>query len=75
MNTKSLFISLVWLVFVGSGCAAFQGTPTNVVLKHPQTMDFVDCRVDEYRSKKSYAANEKCIKDYQDKGYVIWGKQ
>lgn len=73
MNRLLLFPVLVMLI--GSGCAAFEGHPKNVVLKHPQTHEFVNCTVDKVQSKKSYEANQKCVDDYKAQGYVVWGQR
>ncbi len=37
-------------------------------------MDFVNCKVDKWNSKKSYEANDKCVEDYKKQGYIIWGE-
>jgi hypothetical protein len=55
------------------GCAS--GRPSKVVLKHPATLDFVNCNVDRWETDKSYRTNEECVRKYQEEGYVIWGQR
>jgi hypothetical protein len=57
------------------GCASFADKSKNVILQDPVTMEFVNCEVDKWGTKKSYEANELCVKEYQAKGYVIWGER
>ncbi|MBW2682753.1 MAG: hypothetical protein JRC69_04230 [Deltaproteobacteria bacterium] len=62
-------------VLLIGGCASFSDKPKNVILQNPETMEFVNCEVDWRGMKDSYEANEQCVKDYQAKGYVIWGER
>ncbi len=73
MNTRCLVLSVVVLSFF-SGCSYLHDDPRTVVLKHPVTLDFVDCKVDQWETSKSYKDNQQCIEDYKKKGYVVWGK-
>jgi len=68
-----IILSSIFFILVGSSCGKRHGKPTRVVLKHPVTYDFVNCNVDKWQSKESFEANDKCIKEYEDKGYEIWG--
>ncbi len=58
-----------------SGCAAFGDQPTTYIMQNPETMEFVNCVVDKWETEESFAANDKCVKDYQEKGYIIWGER
>jgi hypothetical protein len=67
-----LFIFVVLAVVV-SGCA-LSGKPTKFVLKHPETLDFVNCDVDKWGTPLSYKSNEECVKHYESLGYFVWGQ-
>lgn len=71
--TKNLLL-IVLLGVLGFGCAAASGKPTKVVLKHPETLDFVTCTVGRLQSNSAYRENDECIRKYQQQGYVIWGE-
>lgn len=57
-----------------SGCASFGDSPRRVKLQNPTTLEFVDCDVDKWGTAASYERNNKCVEDYQNQGYIIWGK-
>ncbi len=65
-------IFLMITVFTFFSCSLFNKVPDKVVLKHPTTHEFVNCNVDQWKSKKSYEENDECVKKYQKQGYVIW---
>lgn len=67
-----LILGSAGLALLG-GCSMFIDKPKTVVLKHPVTLDFVNCNVDKWETTGSYEANDQCIKDYQAKGYEVWG--
>lgn len=58
-----------------TGCGAIHKEPKKVILQHPETMEFVNCQVDEWVTKKSFEKNNECIEEYQRQGYVIWGQR
>lgn len=74
MNSKTSFFLAV-LCILSVGCASFSDRPTTVIMKNPQTMEFVNCNVDKWGTTESYEQNDKCVKDYEAKGYVVWGQQ
>lgn len=69
-------ILYVWVMLLFlSGCASFSDKPSKVILQNPQTMEFVNCRVDEWGTSESYRKNEECVQSYIDQGFVIWGER
>ena len=62
-------------LFLACSCAKMSGESVSVMLQNPETMEFVKCDVDQWGTKKSYAKNEQCVKDYQNQGYVIWAER
>jgi hypothetical protein len=46
-----------------------------VILQHPETMDFQDCRLADWGSDKAIRENEECVQRYQQQGYIIWGQR
>lgn len=73
MIRKLLIIALPMLLL--SSCLADKSSPKVVVLKNPATLDFQNCEVQDWGSKEAYAANKKCVEQWQQQGYVIWGSQ
>lgn len=57
------------------GCASFSGKSKNVILQNPKTMEFVNCEVDRWGTAVSYESNEQCVREYQAKGYRVWGER
>ncbi len=72
---KHTVTSIFAFVLLIGGCASIVGKPRNVILQNPETMEFVNCEVSQWGTIISYEANEQCVKDYQAKGYVIWGER
>lgn len=68
-----LVISAVVLLL--SGCAGFSEQSRKVLLKHPETMEFVSCEVGEWSTKEEYAKKDACVTDYEKQGYVVWGER
>lgn len=63
------------LVALGqAGCGQHSGKSV-VIMQHPETMDFVDCKVDQWATFASYAKNAECVEDLKSKGYVVWGER
>lgn len=72
---KTLQWSLIFpLIAILGGCASTGEKPSTVILKNPSTMEFVNCDVDRWGTSASYERNDKCVKEYQEQGYIIWGK-
>lgn len=69
------FYALMMILILNCGCSALVNEPTRVMLKHPDTLDYVTCKVDDWATPESYAKNDKCVEGYQKKGYVIWGER
>jgi len=69
-----LLIAAILLLNI-SGCAGFSDQSSRVVLKHPETMEFVYCEVGEWTTKEAYAEKDKCVADYEKQGYVVWGER
>ncbi len=72
MNSRWVLVCVFGLLITGGGCSMFIDKPKRVVLKHPQTLDFVNCNVDKWETTGSYRSNEECIRSYREKGYFIW---
>jgi len=67
---------LFWLLLnltLFSGCAALTSKPATVILKNPETLEFVECNVDQWNLPGSYKANDECVEGYKKQGYVVWG--
>lgn len=75
MNLRYRVLLFTMLLAVTGGCSLFQKKPTVVILKHPETLDFVDCKVGKWEMPESYSANDLCIEEYKKKGYEVWGKR
>lgn len=73
MKTRHL-LHVFLLIVILSGCTSFGDKPSRVILQDPATMEFVNCDVDEWGTAASYERNDKCVKDYQKQGYLIWGE-
>ncbi len=73
MNSANMVCIVIVLLLFGGGCASDK--PSRVILKHPETQDFVNCNVDKWESAQSYRTNEECIRTYEEQGYFIWGKR
>ena len=58
-----------------TACIASTQGPKVVLLKHPETLDFQECSVDDWGSREGFASKEHCVKQWQDQGYIIWGAQ
>lgn len=58
-----------------AGCAATGDQTKVVVLKHPETLDFQQCSVDDWGSREGFAQKDRCVQQWQEQGYVIWGAQ
>jgi len=54
-------------------CLAEKSEPKVVILKHPDTLDFQRCVVADWGSKQGYRDNEECIRQYRQRGYIVWG--
>lgn len=75
MKTNTLYLLLILLLNVTlGGCASLGDKTSRVMLQNPATMEFVKCDVDEWGSSAAYERKDKCVKDYLDQGYVIWGE-
>ena len=73
-STVRLLAGCLLLLIVG-GCAGFSDKSNRVLLKHPETLEFVSCEVGEWTTKEAYAEMDQCVADYEKKGYVIWGER
>ncbi len=72
---KIKFFVAVFILVSCSSCSLFIDEPTRIVLKHPETLDFVNCNVDQWDLPHSYKNNEECVEDYKKKGYFVWDKR
>ena len=72
---KTLFYPLMALIFgLAGGCASYSSKSV-VIMQHPETMEFVNCKVDGWATNGAYAENEKCVEDLKKKGYIVWGER
>lgn len=74
MKTHGMKVLLLLTMFFVFGCAKSDKS-TSIMLQHPETMDFVKCDVDQWRTKSSYAKMDQCVESYRTKGYVIWAER
>jgi hypothetical protein len=72
---RYLIVSGLCFFLLAGGCASLGDKSKKVILQNPETMEFVNCEVDRWGTRRSYATNEECVKEYQAKGYVIWGER
>lgn len=61
-----LFVLLMSL----SSCAV---TETKVILKHPETSEFKECRTGVWAV--SSREKDACVKKYEALGYKVWGER
>lgn len=66
---------LLAMLSLSGGCANFSKQPRTVLLQHPETLDFVECRVGRLLTNFDYARNEECVAEYQKQGYVVWDQR
>lgn len=78
MNMKSICLPLL----IAAGVVTALGTTgcnktakSVVIMQHPETMEFVDCKVDAWATPASYAKNARCVEELKQKGYVVWGER
>ncbi len=62
-------------LFIISGCSLFMGKPSTVILRHSESLDFVNCQVGKWETPEDYKKNEQCVEDYKKKGYIVWGER
>ena len=77
---KKIFFLLMTMVpgvlaALGQAGCGQHSAKAMVIMQHPETMDFVDCKVDEWATPASYAKNAKCVEDLKNKGYLVWGER
>ena len=65
-----LVLAVSMLAFVLAGCGSVSRV---VVLRHPQTKQTVECRVDPWGSSNRTAQIEDCVKAYRQAGYTVVG--
>lgn len=70
--TKKLLLISVLLALLAS-CAATQGKPRVVIMQNPESMDFQNCKVEEWWNDQAFKDNEECVKGYLKQGYIVWG--
>lgn len=54
-------------------CAVITDKPATVILKNPETLEFVTCDVEHWNMPGSYQKNDDCVEGYKKQGYVVWG--
>jgi hypothetical protein len=72
MKNFMLFLILLSGLIV-AGCATLTDKPVVVILQNLETMEFVNCKVDNWNMPGSYAENDACVEGYKKKGFVVWG--
>lgn len=60
-------------ILVALLCSCIPKKQELIILQHPETMDFEECRVADWGSKEAIKENEECVKSYKQQGYTIWG--
>ena len=73
MNHRLLVPVLCTLLV--TACAATGDRSKVVLLKHPETLDFQQCSVKDWGSRDGFAQKDRCVQQWQQQGYVIWGDQ
>ena len=71
---KQILAVLSLLLVLMGGCGSLSENSRSVILQNPETLEFVNCNVDKWGTFASYARNEKCVEDYENQGYVVWGE-
>lgn len=71
---KLSFFLFVAVVLGVGGCAGHSGKSKRIVMQHPETMEFVNCKIEGWANAAAYAANEKCVDDLKQKGFIVWGE-
>ena len=69
---RLLYCLILMLIF--SGCASMNAEHNTTILINRSTAERKECRVDKWRSEKSYQAYNACIEDLQKQGYDIYGQ-
>lgn len=69
---RTILLPLLILPLFAS-CAAMK-EPRVVILQHPETMEFKNCEVGTWATGKDFTENSKCVKKFEEQGYVVWGK-
>lgn len=73
MIRKLLLFSVLSVLL--SSCLATKDKTELVILQHPDTMDFQECRLADWGSGKALRDNEECVNRYRQQGYIIWGSR
>lgn len=56
-----------------TSCLANKDKSNVVLLKHPETMDFQECSLEDWGSKEAYARKDQCVQQWEEQGYIVWG--
>ena len=72
---KHNVVCFICVFVLVSGCASFGDQPKKYIMQNPETMEFASCVVDKWETKESFATNDRCVTEYQEKGYIIWGER
>lgn len=72
---NKVFLATFAAILIISGCSMMSGKPSKVILRHPETLDFVNCQVDKWETSEDYIKNEECVEDYKKKGYAVWAER
>jgi hypothetical protein len=70
------FGAICAIILLCGGCAGSQSKSRKIILKDPQTMEFVECKVTHDWGLLSIPDEDqnKCVEEYKKKGYVVWGE-
>lgn len=68
-------LPLVFCALILSSCIANKDQPKTVMLKHPETLDFQKCSVEDWGSNEGYAYKDRCVEEWKEQGYIVWGSQ
>jgi len=69
-------ICIMGVVFlICNGCATIYGKSKKVVLKHPETQEFVECNVSgKIKMPSEKQVEDPCIEKYKNQGFEVWGE-
>jgi hypothetical protein len=73
---KKVFCAICAVMLLIGGCAGSQSNSRKVILKDPQTMEFVECKVSHDWGILAIPDDDKnkCVEEYKKKGYIVWGE-
>ncbi len=72
MALRDIFVLIV-LVLLTASCK--ESRKRVYIMQNPETMEFKNCDVGLVGMEEDFLKNEQCVKDLQDKGWIVWGSR